>query len=132
MIKMVEGVCEGCGQAQMVKIDEDDILYPEEEQQRADEKATAKCGCPESAKIAAWNEALGTICRVCAEELEKLGFIRVSTGAKIAIEDAAKMVFDDHVDMATLEVAESKVTIKKKSDGMHLSIVRKSTLEVGN
>ena len=41
------------------------------------------------------------------------------------------MVFEDRIDTAGIEVAESKITIKKKSDGLHLSIIRKSTLEIG-
>ena len=132
MIKMIEGVCKGCGQAQVVKIDEDSFTTEAEEKERADELATARCGCPESQKIAAWAQARATINRVCAEDLEKLGFIKVSPETKEAIIGAASMVFEDRIDAMSLEVADSKITIKKKSDGLHLSIIRKSTLEVGN
>lgn len=132
MIKMIEGVCKGCGQAQMVKIDEDEFMTEAGEKEKADKLATARCGCPESQKIAAWDQALGTINRVCAEDLEKLGFIKVSQEAKESIIGAAVMVFEDRIDTAGLEVADSKITIKKKSDGLNLSIIRKSTLEVGN
>lgn len=132
MIKMIEGVCKGCGQAQMVKIDENEFMTEAEEKERADELATARCGCPDSQKIAAWNQARATINRVCAEDLERSGFIRVSLETKDAIEGAAALVFEDRIDAMSLEVADSKITIKKKSDGLHLSIIRKSTLEVGN
>ena len=132
MIKMIEGVCNGCGQAQMVKIDEDSFTTEAEEKERADELATARCGCPDSQKIAAWNQARATINRVCAEDLERSGFIKVSPEKKDAIEGAAALVFEDRIDAMSLEVADSKITIKKKSDGLSLSIIRKSTLEVGN
>lgn len=132
MIKMIEGVCKGCGQAQMVKINEDEFMTEAGEKEKADKLATARCGCPESQKIAAWDQALGTINRVCAEDLEKLGFVKVSPEARAAITAAAAMVFEDRIDTAGLEVADSKITIKKKSDGLNLSIIRKSTLEVGN
>ena len=132
MIKMIEGVCKGCGQAQLVKVNVYEGDTEEDQKERANKTATAKCTCEESQRIAAWDKAVGTISRVCAEDLEKLGFIKVSPEAKEAIIGAAAMVFEDRIDTAGIEVAESKITIKKKSDGLHLSIIRKSTLEIGD
>lgn len=130
MIKMIEGVCKGCGQAQLVKVNVYEGDTEEDQKERASKTATAKCTCEESRRIAAWDKAVGTINRICDIGAEGAGFVRTTTEAKLAVIGAARQVFELNIDRAVLEVADSTITIKQKGDG--LTITRKGTLEIGD
>lgn len=130
MIKMMEGTCKGCGQTQLVKVNVFDGDTEQDLEREADALATAKCTCEESAKIAAWDRARGTIERICGDACEDIGFLRTTAAAQEGLESVARLVFDGIIDKATIEVAESMITVKPKGDGV--TITRKSTLEIGD
>ena len=129
MIKMIEGTCKGCGQKQLVKIEAGE-LGEEAEQKAADDLATEKCTCSQSEDIKAWRQAQETIERITSAELEKIGFSPIWPREREAIRDCARLVFDGFADSISIEVADSRISIKLRPDGRHLAIIRKSTLEV--
>lgn len=130
MIKMVNGNCEGCGRIQLVKINIYDEDTEDDQRRRANEIATAKCGCEEPIKLAAWNRTRGTIDRVCGSACEEIGFLRIAGKAQAGLTEVARLVFDGVIDKAQIETAESVITVKPKGDGV--TITRKSTLEIGD
>ena len=132
MMQMIEGICAGCGQSQLVSVV--DPTGTADAAQRANEIATKKCDCEESKKITAWITTLEVIHRVCDPEVcdpeeEYVGFERIGLEAETGIEKVARLVFDRTLDKAQIELAKSVITIKPKGDGV--SIIRKSTLEIG-
>lgn len=127
MMQMIEGICAGCGQSQLVSVV--DPIGTNDAAQRANELATKKCGCEESKKITAWITTLEVIHMVCGPEGENAGFEKIDLDAETGVEEVARLVFDRTVDKAQIELAKSVITIKPKGDGV--SITRKSTLEIG-
>lgn len=120
MVKMVEGYCKGCGQIQMVHVDENanelDINIA----------ATRKCNCDESKDIVAWWDIQNAIKRICMDAGGYFEQLTSKTEEELKV--IAGSIFEDRITKAVISIGDSTITLQAKDDSVAVS--RKKTIEI--
>lgn len=118
-LTMVEGICKGCGQTQMVNANAE--LHP-------DVQATKKCGCEEGAEIRARWKIKREVEFCCGKESRDRGFEALEQREKDAIVHIAEEVQGGLLEKVVITAGSSQITLAKKGEGVN--VTRKANLEI--
>lgn len=118
-LTMIEGICKGCGQTQLVKADNN---------LDADIQATKKCGCEQGADIRARWKIRRAIDFCCGTASIERGFEALEQREKDAINHIAQEIYDGLLEKVVITAGASQITLAKKGEGVN--VTRKANLEI--
>lgn len=118
-LTMIEGICKGCGQTQMVNGNLGE--HP-------DVQATKKCGCEEGADLRARWKIQRAITFCCGKASIERGFEALDVTEIDAINHIAQEVQDGLLEKVVITAGASQITLTKKGEGV--SVTRKANLEI--